>query len=116
MISVITSGACGGGGSVTVSVAVPTTPFGAVAIMVASPTRLPVARPLFDTLATLAGVLVDDQVKVTPGITTLALVYAVALNWPVVFCAMVVSGRTVMWSTTAGGGVTPSSGQTEGRF
>ena len=95
-----------GGGSVTVSVAVPDLP-STVAVIVVEPTSSPVANP--DALTVATEVLLLVQVNVLPDIIVLFEVKAVALNWWVRPSSIDTDdGLTMTRSTTGGASVTVS--------
>src|SRR5690242_14527503 len=98
----------GGGAGLTWSEAVPETPLGAAAVMVASPVATAVATPVALTVATSGALL--DQVKTTPAIGWLALSNAEAVKvWAPPATAVDEAGATVTVATSAGGGGGPLS-------
>src|SRR5262245_12829972 len=96
------------GGCTTWRSAVPLMPFGALALIVASPAATPVATPLALTVAT--AVAFDDQVNVTPAIGWLDASSALAVKVCVAPVAIVaLAGATITLVTSGGGGVSPAS-------
>src|SRR5262245_49239512 len=99
------------GGAVTATTcttAEPATPFGAVAVMTASPCATPVTTPVALTVA-IAGSLVD-QMNGTPGIGLAAVSRAVASSVVVPPTVIVAVVGAIVTMATSGGGVTvPSS-------
>src|SRR6185503_985956 len=98
-----TSGGGGGGASSTWTAASAEIPFGAAAVIVASPGATPVTTPLELTVATVASLVV--QLKATFAIGLPSASRAVATSWvapPTVTVAPVGSTPTV--ATSAGGG------------
>ena len=95
-----------GGGSVTVSIAVPDM-LSAVAVIITSPAPTPVAKPFSSTMATMSSEL--DQVNSTSSTDSPSAVAAMASNCCVSPSSIVVSaGLTATVATTGGGSVTVS--------